>query len=31
MLGSWYSEFVYIHVFMGIHESKNNNQEDLKY
>jgi len=26
-----YPEFVYIHVFMGIHESINNNQEDLKY
>jgi len=30
MLGSWYPEFVYIHVFMGIHETINNNQ-DLKY
>jgi len=29
MLGSWYPEFVYIHVFMGIHETINNNQEDL--
>jgi len=31
MLGSWYPEFVYIHVFMGIYETINNNQEDLKY
>jgi len=31
MLGSWYPEFVYIHVFMGIHETKNNNQEDSKH
>jgi len=29
MLGSWYPEFVHIHVFMGIHETINN-QEDLK-
>jgi len=29
MLGSWYPEFVHIHVFMGVHESINNNQEDL--
>jgi len=21
MLGSWYPEFVHIHVFMGIHET----------
>jgi len=28
MLGSCYPEFVYIHVFMGIHETINNNQED---
>jgi len=28
MLGSWYPEFVHIHVFMGIHETINNNQED---
>jgi len=21
MLGSWYSEFVHIHVFVGIHET----------
>ena len=31
MLGSWYPEFVHIHVFMGIHENINNNQEDLKH
>jgi len=31
MLGSWYPEFVYIHVFVGIHETKNNNQEDSKH
>jgi len=31
MLGSWYPKFVYIHVFVGIHETINNNQEDLKY
>ena len=31
MLGSWYSEYVHIHVFMGIHETANNNQEDLKH
>jgi len=30
MLGSWYPEFVHIHVFMGIHETINNNQKDLK-
>ena len=30
MLGSWYPEFVHIHVFMRIHETINNNQEDLK-
>jgi len=30
MLGSLYPEFVYIHVFMGIHETINN-QEDMKY
>jgi len=29
MLGNWYSEFVHIHVFMGIHETINNNQKDL--
>jgi len=26
-----YPEFVYIHVFMGFHETIHNNQEDLKY
>jgi len=31
MLGSWYPEFVHIHVFMGIHETMNNNLEDLKH
>jgi len=31
MLGSWYPEFVHIHVFMGIHETIKNNQEDLKH
>jgi len=31
MLGSWYPEFVYIHDFMGIHETINNNKEDIKY
>jgi len=31
MLGSWYPEFVHIHVFMGIHETTNNSQEDLKH
>jgi len=28
MHGSWYPEFVHIHVFMGIHETINN-QKDL--
>jgi len=28
MLGSWYPEFVHIHVFMGILETINNNQEE---
>jgi len=28
MLGSWYPEFVHIHVFMGILETTNNNQEE---
>jgi len=28
MLGSWYPEFVHIHVFVGIHETIKNNQED---
>jgi len=31
MLGSWYPEFVHIHVFMGTHEAIENNQEDLKH
>jgi len=31
MLGSWYPEFVHIPVFMGIHETTNNKQEDLKF
>jgi len=31
MLSSWYPEFVHIHVFVGIHETKNNNQEDSKH
>jgi len=31
MLGSWYPEFVHIHVFMGIQETINNNQQDLKH
>jgi len=30
MLDSWCPEFVHIHVSMGIHETINNNQEDLK-
>jgi len=30
MLGSWYPEFVHIHVFVGIHETINNNQEKVK-
>jgi len=30
MLGSWYPEFVHIHVFVGSHETIKNNQEDLK-
>jgi len=30
MLGSWYPEFVHTHVFRGIHESMDN-QEDLKH
>jgi len=29
MLGSWFPEFVHIHVFVGIHESIKNDQEDL--
>jgi len=31
MLGGWYPEFVHIHVFMRIHETINNSQEDLKH
>jgi len=31
MLGSLYPEFVHIHVFVGIHETIINNQEDLKH
>jgi len=31
MLGSRYPEFVYIHVFMGVHQTINNKQEDLKH
>jgi len=31
MFGSWCPEFVYIPVFMGIHETINNNQEYLKH
>jgi len=31
MLGGWYPEFVQIHVFLRIHETTNNNQEDLKH
>jgi len=30
MLGSWYPKFVHIRDFLGIHETTNNNQEDLK-
>jgi len=30
MLVSWFLEFVHIHVFMGVHETRNNNQGDLK-
>jgi len=30
MLGSCYPGFVHIHVFMGVHETINNDQEDLK-
>ena len=25
MFGSWYHQFVHVHVFMGIHETINNN------
>jgi len=28
---SWYPEFVHIYFFMGIHETTNNNQEDIKH
>jgi len=31
MLGSWYPEFFHIHDSVGIHETINNNQEDLKH
>jgi len=31
MFGSWYPEFVHIHVCVGIHETIKNNQEDLKH
>jgi len=31
MLVSWYPEVVHIHVFVGIHETIRNNQEDLKH
>jgi len=31
MLGIWYPEFVHVHVFMGIHETINKNQENLKH
>jgi len=31
MLGSWYPEFVHINGLMGIHETVNTNQEDLKH
>jgi len=31
MLGSWYPEFVHILVFVGIHETIESNQEDLKH
>jgi len=31
MIGSWYLEFFHIHVFVGIHETIKNNQEDLKH
>jgi len=27
MLGSWYPEFVHIHVFVGTNETIKNNQE----
>jgi len=31
MLGSWYPEFVHIHVFVETYETIKNNQEDLKH
>jgi len=31
MFAGWYHQFVHIHVFMGVHETINNNQEDLKH
>jgi len=31
MLGSWYLEFVHIHVFVGILETVKINQEELKH
>jgi len=31
MLDTWYPEFVHIRAFMRIHETINNNQEDLKH
>jgi len=31
MLSSWYPEFVHIHVFVAIHATIKNNQEDLKH
>jgi len=31
MLGTWYPEFVHIHVFMGVHETMNSNHEGLKH
>jgi len=31
MLGSWGPEFVHNDVFMGIHETISNNQDDLKH
>jgi len=31
MLVSWYPEFVHPHDFVEIHETRKNNQEDLKH
>jgi len=31
MLGSWYREFVHVRVFLVIHETINNNEENLKH